>query len=37
MQVCLGGDPLNIVYDDECDLAGLLVLCERFLATGGPA
>ena len=30
VQVCLGGDPLDIAFDDECDLPTLVALCAYF-------
>jgi hypothetical protein len=35
VQICLDGDPLDIAYDDECDLPTLLGLCDRYFALGG--
>lgn len=37
VQICLGGDPLAIVYDDECELSELLRLCECYLVSGASA
>jgi hypothetical protein len=34
VQICLRGDPLDIVYDDECDLPELLRICECYLVSG---
>ena len=31
VQICLDRDPLAIVFDDECDLAGLVGVCEEYL------
>lgn len=33
-QICLENDPLNIVYDGECDLPELLHLCDHYLGCG---
>jgi hypothetical protein len=33
--ICRGGDPLDIAYDDECDLPTLLDLFDRYFAPGG--
>jgi hypothetical protein len=32
--ICLGGDPLDIAYDDECDLPMLLDLFDRYFTQG---
>ena len=34
IQICLGGDPLDIAYDDECDLPTLLDLLDRYFTPG---
>ena len=31
VQVCRDHDPLAIVFDDECDLAELVGMCETYL------
>ena len=33
-QICLENDPLNIVYDGECNLPELLRLCDCYLGCG---
>ena len=30
VQICLRSDPLNVVYDNECDLTELLDLCDSY-------
>jgi hypothetical protein len=35
VQICLGVDPLDIAYDDECDLPALLDLFDRYFCQGG--
>ena len=35
VQICLGGDPLDIAYDDECDLPTLLDLFDRYFTHDG--
>jgi hypothetical protein len=33
VQICMEGDPLAIVYDDECDLPELLRICECYMVS----
>jgi hypothetical protein len=35
VQICLGGDPFDIAYDDECDLPTLLDLFDRYFTHDG--
>jgi hypothetical protein len=36
VQICLGNDPLDIVYDDECGREELIALCRRYLVDRNP-
>ena len=33
VQICLDGDPLNIDYDDVCDLQTLVELCAQYFTS----
>lgn len=35
VQICMDEDPLAIVFDDECDLDGLVDVCELHLREPG--
>lgn len=35
MQICLHGDPLDIPFDDECDLRTLASVCAAYFSHNG--